>query len=271
MNVIVNVACTDQQSSLQVFGKLGILLNAVFKSSVAFFTYLFLNPMVFLAPPAVVYIVLMISGWRYGNLEEIRINQHSRCWHESTTRMTKNAYLIDIYKIIPFCQLFQSCFFILQTIVSQIIVSIVVVPFWPGRVSTTVPNGNYNKTKLCQAIDPVHSCWEGFVNGLGLRTRVNIGYYGITPGWIKIKWFVHHPVNVCNAVTCLYFIWFGKFVTCFKQFWQIGGIQVHQLVALVVAQYGLWNCIYPWKIVDEKVVLVIETYTKRIASLIQQF
>ena len=63
------------------------------------------HAMMLLAPPTVVDVVVVIAGARDSHLEEIGIEQHGGCGHESTSGMAVNADPVNVHVGIAGAQL----------------------------------------------------------------------------------------------------------------------------------------------------------------------
>ena len=61
MDIVVYVPCSDQESTFQVFGDLGILFDTVFEFDVPFFINDFIESMMLLTPQSVVDVILVIA------------------------------------------------------------------------------------------------------------------------------------------------------------------------------------------------------------------
>ena len=76
------------------------------------------------------------------------------------------------------------------------------------------------------AIQAIHSHRKGLVHSLCLRPRIYVFQKRILLVFIKIKGLVKHPINICNAVVCLYFEGLWELVASSKQGRQICSFQI---------------------------------------------
>src|SRR4051812_8624485 len=102
--------------------------------------------MVLLTPPAIVNTVIVIAGRGNGNFVKVGIDQHRSRAHKSSTRMSIDPYPIDINKRIAIGQLLHHSLSVGQSIIAEVTISIIMIPFAPARYTTTVAGSNYNKT-----------------------------------------------------------------------------------------------------------------------------
>ena len=217
MHVIVDVTRTNQQFTLEVFGQVGIFVDVVLKSDVAFSVLDFLDAIVFLAPPAIVDVVLVVAGGRHCYFEKIGVHQHGRRRHESTTGVPKNTHLIDVDVGMAIRQLLGGYFFVFQSVVAQVAVAVIVVPFRTTRMPAAVADGDDDEAQLRLPVGAIHAHREGLVDRFGLRPRVYVLDDGIFEGRVKIKRFVHHAVEVGNAICSFDYKRLGELVACGKK------------------------------------------------------
>ena len=79
VNVVVDVAVNEHETTFEILGDFGVCLDRVDKCSVTFFRYFFFHTVVGLAPPAVIDVVIVVTGTRNGRFEEVGINEHCSC------------------------------------------------------------------------------------------------------------------------------------------------------------------------------------------------
>lgn len=87
--------------------------------------------------------------------------------------MTVDTHFVLIDKVVAISQLFNGDFFVGQTIVSEIPVTVVVIPFRPCRVAAAISDGNYNEAELSQC-GFIAVRGEGLRYTLRLRARIDV-------------------------------------------------------------------------------------------------
>ena len=95
--VIIHITMNQEQMTFQVLRQLLVGRDLALKRDVTRLIGNLLHAMVLLAPPTVVDVVVVVAGTRDSHLEEIGIEQHGGCGHESTSGMAVNADPVDIH------------------------------------------------------------------------------------------------------------------------------------------------------------------------------
>ena len=113
---------------------------------------------------------------------------------------------------IPCPKLLDGVFLVLQTIVTQVAVTVVVIPLGAVRVASAVAHGNHYDTELGEPVGPGETLAPGDVVGLHLRTRIYIVADRIDLRGIEVIRLVHRSVQVCHPVGCLDLEPLGLFV-----------------------------------------------------------
>ena len=78
-----------------------------------------------------------------------------------------------------------------------------------------------------------HTC-ERIIHSLDLRTRIYVINYRINLCRVEIKWFIHHSVEVRNAVCSLHLEEFRELVAVGEKLREVTLLHIHHLVAVVV-------------------------------------
>ena len=128
--------------------------------------------------------------------------------------MPMDPHLAAVNKGMAIRQLIHSCFLICQSIITHISIPKVVVPLGSRWMTSSIAKCHHYKTKLCQSIGTIHSSSKGLIDRLGLWARVYVLHQWIATRRIKVKRFVHHPIQVGDAIVCLEGKWLWKFVSC---------------------------------------------------------
>ena len=139
--------------TFQLLGNLRIGGYLVNEGRIALFGHLFLYPMMSFTPPAVIDVVVMVSGTRNGHFEEIRILTNGRRTHESATRMAMNAHFVNINEGMALSQLFDGVLMVGQRIVAHVSIAKIMIPLATARMASTLTYRNDDETGLCQSVE----------------------------------------------------------------------------------------------------------------------
>ena len=199
MNIVVHIARAEQQMALQIPCQLRIGLDVVNEGRVPVLDFL-LYAVMLLAPPSVVDAVVVVAGAGNRCLEEIRIGQYRGRGHEASAGMPVDAHPVEVNPGIPGPELLDCIFLVLQTIVAEIAVAIVVIPFRPVRMASAVAHGDHDEAELGQPVRAGHSAAPLDGVGLHLRPRIHVVAYRIHLCRIEIVRLVNGSVQVCYTV-----------------------------------------------------------------------
>ena len=124
-----------------------------------------------------------------------------------------DSHLVDIDEAVTVGQLLDCIFVVFERVVTHVSVSIVVVPLRSAWMTSALTYRYHDETGLSEAVSAyAHAC-ERIVDSLNLRTWVDVIHYRIDFCRVKVKWFVHHSVEVGDAVRSLYLEKFREFVS----------------------------------------------------------
>ena len=173
-----------------------------------------------------------------------------------------DAHAIDVDEGMPVGQLLQYGFFICQSVIPQVAVAIVVIPFGSGGVTAPIAHGHYDESQLSEAVDPVHATGKGLIYRFGLRAGIYVGDDRIFFRGIEIEGLVDDAVEVCYPVICLGGECFGETVACLEEAAHICFFEVHELAACRGIEEGRHRCaIHPGLGVDKESVTVVKGYS----------
>ena len=136
MDIIIDITMYKHQMTFQLLNNFGIRSYFINKSSISFFRNDLFHAMMCLAPPTVINPVVVVPGTGYRSFIKIGILTNCSCRHKATSRMTVYADSVDIYKLMAGSQLFDSHLMIGQRIITHIPITIIMIPFGAGRMST---------------------------------------------------------------------------------------------------------------------------------------
>ena len=173
-----------------------------------------LYSMVFLSPPPVINVIVMIAGTRYRHLKEIRIKQHSRCRHETATGVSVYADPVDIHEFITSAQLLDSHFMIRHRIITQISISIIMIPLGATGMPSPMSHAHHDKSGLRQTIRTRIHRDVAKESSLLLRSGVYIVNDRIYFRGIKIKRLIHDTIQIGHPIGRLYRKRLREFITC---------------------------------------------------------
>src|SRR4051812_45979699 len=115
-----------------------------------------------------------------------------------------NAYPIDINKRVPVCKLFNCCLFIRKTIIPQVSISVIMIPFRTVWISATIPYRNNNNSYLGNTVSTRVGSGERFIYCLGLRTGIYISNDRIFFGAVEVVRLIHNTIQVGYSIIRFY-------------------------------------------------------------------
>ena len=157
--------------------------------------------------------------------------------HKSATGVARDAHTVKVNERIAVGQLFGSRFFISQAVVTQVAISEVVIPFAATWMSAAVAHRHHDEAHLRQPVGAVHTAGEAFTYGFRLRAGIYVLDDWIFFGRVEIERFIHHTIEICDAVIGFYFKDFGEFIACSKKRTQVRCFQVENLPSFAVVQH----------------------------------
>ena len=212
VHIVVDVAVHKHQVTFELACYLGIGGYLIHKCGIAFFAHFFLHAVMGFAPPAVVDVVVVIAGCRYGGFEEVGILANGCRTHKSAARVAVYAHAIDVNPFVAIGELLYGIFVVGEWVVAHIAVTEVVIPLRAVGVSAALTHRDYHKSGLCQAVGAYGHACEGVVYGFDLRTGIHIVDYRIGLGGVHIEGLEHHAVEVGDAVGGFYLKRLGELV-----------------------------------------------------------
>ena len=99
--------------------------------------------MVFFTPPAVVYVVFVVTGARYGRFEEVGVGEYRGCRHEATARVAVDSHARYVHVGTAHGELFGHVFLVGQSVVAQVSVAVGVIPLGAVGVAAAVTHGHH--------------------------------------------------------------------------------------------------------------------------------
>ena len=171
-----------------------LIHNRILTSCRFYFSAFFLHSVINLHPTPIVNTIVVVAGTGNCCRIKIRIFAQSCGSHKPTSGMSENTHFGNIYKRMAGCQLFNSTFIILQSIIAHIAITVPMVCFPSHRASSPVSYSYHDKAQLRQTgvIGIVQSKRSIYIFKIG--SRINRRNNRITTGGIKISRFPHHTV-----------------------------------------------------------------------------
>ena len=105
VHVVVDVTCCEQEVPFQVCREIRVLIDIELEGHLSVVVDDFLHTVVRLGPIPVVDVVVVIPRRRDRDLEEVWIDEHGRCGHESTARVAVDADAVQIDEVVAISQL----------------------------------------------------------------------------------------------------------------------------------------------------------------------
>ena len=162
-----------------------------------------------------------------------------------------DSHAVDVDEGIAGGKLLDGCFLIGQTIVAEIAVAVVVIPFRTVGMSAAVADGDHYESGLCETVGAHRHAGERIVGGLDLRARIYIVDDGIGLLGIEIKRLVHDSVEIGHSVGCLDSEHFGELVAVGEQLAEIGALQCHDFISAGVVESCLRYGVDAGEVIDE--------------------
>ena len=100
-------------------------------------------------------------------------------------------------------KLLDCIFLILKTIVAEVAITVIMIPFRPVRMTAPVAHGYDNESELGQPVGPGKSSTPLDVVGFHLRARINVIAYRIDLCGVEIEWLVDGAIQIGDAVGSL--------------------------------------------------------------------
>ena len=110
---------------------------------------------------------------------------------------------VDVDERMAVRKLLDRILMVGQRIVPHVAVTVVVVPFRPARMASSLADRYDDETCLGQTVGThAHAC-ERIIYRLNLRTRIDIVHDRVDLGRIEVERLVHDSVKVCHSVSGL--------------------------------------------------------------------
>ena len=230
VDIVVDVTGDKQQAAPEVPRQLGVRRDTDGVGRVGLGDLL-ADAVVLLAPPAVVDVVVVVAGAGDRRLEEVGVGQDGRRRHESAAAVAMDADTVHIHPRIALAKLLDGVFLVLQAVIAQVPVAVVVVPFRAHRMAAAVADGHDDEAELRQAVGAGHTLAPGDVDGLHLRTGINVVADGIDLRGVEVKRLVDGAVKVRHAVRRLDLETLREAVSGLEQAGEVGLLEVHDRAA----------------------------------------
>ena len=150
--------------------------------------------------------------------------------------MTVDTHAVDVDIVITSRQLLNSSLLIRQTVVTQVAVTVVVIPLRAVGVTTTVTYRNHDETSLCQAVGTNAHTGVWVVCRLHLRAWIYIINDWIVLCRVKVKWLVHHTIEIGNTISRLHGKGFWELVAVSQKLREVALLECHQTVAQAIVE-----------------------------------
>ena len=104
--------------------------------------------------------------------------------------MSVYADTAEVNPRISGAELLDCIFLIFQTIVAEVAITVIMIPFRPVRVTAPVAHGYDNESELGQPVGSGKASAPLDVVGFHLRARINVIAYRIDLCGVEIEWLV---------------------------------------------------------------------------------
>src|ERR1700742_5027897 len=138
----------QHQLALQVLGKVLIGLRGVIIGPIGIAHQ---QPIIALTPVVLIVAIVMVTGFRYADLEEIRITEHRPGRGKSATGMPPDTDLIEIDKRISLRELLDTRDLIRQRVLGHIAIAHVMKTLGSVRITGTL-DLHHDKTQFRQRL-----------------------------------------------------------------------------------------------------------------------
>ena len=216
--------------------------------------------MMFLRPPTVVDVVVVVARRRHRHSEEIGIHEHRCRGHEAAAGMAVDADSINVDEYVAGGELLDRGLLVGKTVITQVAVPIVMVPFRTCRMPTAIPDRNHNEAKLRQG-RLVAIGGERLRDGFGLRSGINVGDDRVGLRGIEVKRLVDHAVKISDVIIGLHRVWFRKPIAGLQEFREIGFLEIEDSPTCNVIESRCRSRVDPRVVVHEEAVRLAHTHT----------
>ena len=147
-DVVVHVAGGEHEMAFQIFCDVGVFVDFVVEFDVAVLRVSSRDAVVLFAPVAIVDVVIVIAGFGPASVEEIRKCMQCRGRHKAAARMAPHADTSEIDVRMKLGEVLVASFFVSQSIIAEIAVAVVVVPFVALRIAAAVADFDHDEPHL---------------------------------------------------------------------------------------------------------------------------